>query len=202
MILLVTIVIPKKNHEWNILSAKSWWIRIGRGYEVQHSGVFFVDFQWAGSKSQGRKVNYRREVSEMGNGKRDMNIGVSVCDSRTLAVRFCRTTGVYSGLFKQWTCLFCFALPLCLSSPFRAAEVTTSSQLCVLAVKEQRWKGNGGWKERRGWKRAKESAEWWLERGTTNITGGRAAGESRRVISQDFVIETLFEVEPSKEHDG
>ena len=37
------------------------------------------------------------------------------------------------------------------------------------------------------------------EQGTTNITGGRAAGENRPVISQDFVIETLLEVEGSRE---
>ena len=44
----------------------------------------------------------------------------------------------------------------------------------------ERERGQGGWR---------------VERGTTNITGGRAAGESRLVIPQDFVIETLFEVE-------
>lgn len=40
----------------------------------------------------------------------------------------------------------------------------------------------------------------WREEGTTNITGGRAAGESRPVISQDFVIETLLEA--SRGHGG
>lgn len=92
----------------------------------------------------------------------------------------------------DFVCLFSFLLSLSLQPPFWSAESAPRFvQLCVPSVKGQRWKE--GWRKG-GWK----GAEGWTEQGTTNITGGRAAGESRPVISQDFVIETLLEVEGSR----
>ena len=71
---------------------------------------------WAGSESQGRKVNYRREGSETGNGKRDMNIEVSVYDSRTLPARFCRTSVFTPVCSNNGRVFLCFSLSLSLAS--------------------------------------------------------------------------------------
>lgn len=123
-----------------------------------------------------------------------MNIEVSVCDSRALPVRFCRTPVFTRACSNNGLCVSFFfsALSLSLQPPFWSAESAPRFvQLCVPSVKGQRWKE--GWRKG-GWK----GAEGWTEQGTTNITGGRAAGESRPVISQDFVIETLLEVEGSR----
>lgn len=99
-----------------------------------------------------------------------MNIEVSVCDSRALPVRFCRTPVFTRPLFKQWTLVsFFFHSPfLSLCPAFVLVREHYASSSCA----HHRWKGRG----ERGWaKRERESKIGWKRVGRHNKYNGWAS---------------------------